>query len=217
MDAASLIQLAKARGIDLKEVAGAASNLYGAAEKRRLSRAEIKYRNEVKLNLDIQETVRGRHTRTYRRPTWSIAELGQAARGLGQIPWAAALYSYAGAQEERWILWSALALEAQKVAHRENWPARIVAEDGSRRFYREELADLVLTEETHKHWFLAAPTLYAIFMDVTPAVWDQTLNSPFRSLKASYDRWLDTARSAIGRMIRDAAHAQPVDNGSVCG
>ena len=202
----------------MKEVAGAASNVDGIAQKRRLTRGEIKYRNEVKLSLEIQETVRGRHTRTYRRPTWSIAELGQAARGLGEIPWAAVLYSHAGAQEEYWVLWSALALEAQRVARRENWPARIIGEDGSRQFYREELAELVLFEHAHKHWFLAAPQLHAIWMKVSPPVWDQTLNSPFRSLKASYDRWLGTGISAIGRMIREAgsSHAT-VDNDTACG
>jgi hypothetical protein len=211
MDAASLLQLAKARGIDFQEVAGTASNLDGIAQKRHLTRAEIKHRNEIKISLNIQETVRGRQSRTYRHPAWSIAELGQAARGLGLIPWTAALYSFAGAQDGYWLLWSALASEANHIARREHWPARVVTEGGDLRFYRESLAMLVLDEDAHKHLFMAAPRLYSVYMDVTEIVWDQSLTTPFRSLKTAYERWLATARSSIGRWIREPTHSEIVD------
>lgn len=215
MDAATLIQLGKAKGIDFTEVAGGSSNVDGIAQKRHLTRAEIKHRNEMKLSLDIQETVRGRQSRVYRRPAWSLAELGQAAQGLGLIPWTAALYSFAGAQEGYWLLWSALATEANHIARREHWPARVMSEGGHLKFYRETLAMLVLDEDIHKHLFTAAPKLYAAYMDVPTPVWDQVLVTPFGALKASYERWLNTARSVIGRWIREPSHSEIVDKSDV--
>lgn len=202
MDAPTLLQLAKAKGIDFQEVAGAASNLDGIAQKRRLTRAETKHRNETKVSLDIQETVRGRQSRVYRPPAWSMAELGQAASGLGVVPWSAALYSFAGAKEGYWLLWHALATEANRLARRECWAMHVARENGQRRFFREDLAELVLIEDANKHWFTAAPQLYSISMDVTTVTWDRQLSDPYRSLKLSYERWLEIARSAINRWIR---------------
>jgi hypothetical protein len=199
MDAAALVQLAQARGIDLKYVAGVASKTDGVARKRQ--RTEL----EIELGMHVRETVTGRQSRTYRQPTWTVAELGQAARGLSPVPWAAALYSFAGSRDGYWILWHALANEAHRLARRENWPPRVVYEDGERRFYREELAEFVLTWDAHRHFFVAAPQLYAICLKVTPAVWEQQLRDPFRSLQGSYERWLSIARAAIGRWINEPA------------
>jgi hypothetical protein len=225
MDAASLIQLAKAKGIDFTEVAGAASDLDGIAQKRRLTRAEIKHRNEMKLSLDVEETVRGRQSRVYRRPAWSTAELGQAAKGLGLIPWTAALYSFAGAQNGYSILKDALSSEALRLAKREHWPScvmrrnvrwvgmldSLIGDQGQSQNYKEDLAELVLTEDAYRHLFLAAPTLYHVYMEVTPEVWERQLKDPFRALKGSYERWLDIARSVIGRWIREPSHSEIVD------
>lgn len=216
MDAASLIKLAAARGIDLNHIAGVASKLDGAAAPRRLSRSEVKFRNENKLSLDVHETVKGRESRSYRRPGWSVAELGQAAKGLGVIPWTAALYSFAGAREGHWLLWNALAGEAHRIARREYWVPRVATEDGRMKFYREELAELVLIEDCHKHLFLAAPILYAARMGVTIPVWDRQLVGPFRSLKGRYEGWLGSARSTISKWICEPVRSDPVDNNDVC-
>lgn len=199
MDAADLIQLAQARGIDLKFIAGVASNTHGAARKR--ARTE----DEIDLGLPIRESVQGRQTRTYRRPSWTVAELGQAAASLGPVPWSAALYSFAGARDGYWILWHALTNEAQRLAKRENWPPRVKGEDGRPQCYREELAELVLTEDANKHLFLAAPQLYAACMKVQPIIWESHLSDPFRSLKASYERWLGIARASIARWLTESA------------
>jgi hypothetical protein len=133
-----------------------------------------------------------------------VAELGQAAQGLGVIPWNAALYSFAGSSDGYWLLWSALSCEANRIARRESWAPRVTAENGEQRFYRETLAQLVLDEDAHKDMFAAAPALYAVYMGVTPPIWDQDLRGPFRSLQSAYERWLATARNVIGRWIRSA-------------
>lgn len=216
MDAASLIKLAAAKGIDLSYVGGAASNLEGVAALRKLTPAEKKFRGENKLGLDVQETVRGRESRTYRRPDWGGAELGQAAGGLGVIPWTAALYSFAGARDGYWRLWSALSGEAIRIGRREFWVPRVATEDGRMQFYREELAQLVLDEDANKQLFLAAPVLYPAYMGVTLSTWDQHLTGPFRSLKGQYDGWLGAARSWISKRICEPSRSEPVDNNDVC-
>ena len=75
--------------------------------------------------------------------------------------------------------------------------------DGRRKFYRENLADLVLTEDANKHLFMAAPQLYAVVLDVSSLVWERHVRDPFRSLKGAYERWLAIARGAIGAWIRE--------------
>jgi hypothetical protein len=216
MDSTSLIKLAAAKGIDLNNVGGTASNLEGVARPRKLSRAEVKFRNEKKISLDVHETVKGRESRTYRRPDWSDAELGQAAKGLGMIPWTAALYSYAGARDGYWVLWSALSGEANRIARREFWPYRVVTEDGRMQFFREELAQLVLDEDANKHLFLAAPVLYSAYMGVTLPIWEQQLIGPFRSLRGRYEGWLGAARATIAKWICDPVRTDTVDNNNVC-
>lgn len=207
MNAADLIQLAQARGIDLKYVAGAASRTDGIARKRQRTKEEIDH------GLPLRESVTGRQTRVYRRPSWTVAELGQAANGLGAVPWAALCYSVAGFCEpnEYKVLWHALANEAGRLSRRENWPMEVVCEDGKRRCYREHLAKLVLIEEANRHFFAAAPQLYAIVMEVPAPVWDRQLSDPFRSLKSAYERWLGIGLSVIGRWIREPDNNVTID------
>lgn len=217
MDAASLVKLAAAKGIDLTHVAGVASDLTGIARERRLTAAERKRRNEDKLSLEIQETVVARESRTYRRPAWSHGELGMAAKGLGVVPWCAALYSYAGAKDCYLVLLSALRAESIRLSRREHWPVRVPTEDGRMQFYCEQLAQLVLDEDALKHLFAAAPQLYAIYMGVTPPIWDKQLYDPYRSLKTVYEQWLGMARGVIARWICEPDRAAPLDDTIACG
>lgn len=197
MDIVELIQRGAARGVDFQHVAGIASKLDGIAKKR--SRTD----DERKLGLPIRDTAQGHQTRVYRRPAWSVAELGQAACGMGLIPWTAALYSFAGARDGHYLLWNALVNEAQRLAKRENWPSRVSGEDGQPQYFREALADLVLLEDANRDLFTAAPQLYWVFMKVPDIVWEKQLSEPYGSLKVSYDRWLSIARSVISRWINE--------------
>lgn len=74
MNAASLVQLAAARGIDLAHIAGIASNTEGIARER------VRTADERESGMSIMLTVRGRETRGHRRPGWSHAELGQGCQ-----------------------------------------------------------------------------------------------------------------------------------------
>jgi hypothetical protein len=193
-----LIGLANARGVDLKRVAGAATEIHGIARKR--ERTPL----EVGLGVDVRKTVNGRETRVHRRPAWGLAELATAA-AAGHVhgaPWLAVRYSIAGDASCADDLWSSLFYQATLIGRREGWPARITGLDGQYHFFRERLSELVLTVDMHRHYFDAAPVLYAVCMDVTPVVWDQVLSSPFRSLKTRYQGWIDSALAGIRRGMR---------------
>lgn len=185
MNAARLLALAAAHHVDLQHVAATATETGRTAGKGQR-----------------QQTVRGRESRSYRRPGYSIAEIGQAACGLGPVPWAAAMLTYAGDQGGFWLLWSVLLAETHRIGKREAWPARVPGEDGRPRFFREDLAAaLILVEENHPSFFLVAPQLRAHFMKVSLPTWDKELAGPFKSLRSRYDSWLATARCVIGRWI----------------
>ncbi|MGO9038872.1 MAG: hypothetical protein ACLQKH_12890 [Steroidobacteraceae bacterium] len=178
--------------------AGAATETHGIARKRERTRLE------VNLGIDVQETASGRESRTYRRPAWSMAELAQAAAagGVHGVAWLAVRYSVAGDASCAEELHGALAYHAQLIGRRESWPPRVMSLDGNPKFFREELAAMALDEDAHRHYFAAAPALYAVYMGVTPAVWEQTLTGPFHSLKAKYSSWISIACAGIQRALR---------------
>ena len=216
MKAAELIALAAAHGIDLSHVGGNADRTDGAASLRRRSREELRD------GIEVIPTARGHGTRTYRRPAWSLAELGQAAQGLGELPWFAARYSFAGDRSCYWTLWYALAFEAHALAHREGWQPRVMgcaARDprtgrliagarGEPRFYLLDLAQLVLDEDGNRSLFAGAQAiagLHALYLRVEEPTWSKILEPRYRSLQAVYERWLGTARGMIQRRLNESS------------
>jgi hypothetical protein len=205
MQAAELVALCAARGIDLSHVGGNASNTDGAAAPRRLTPKERKQREKEHLSLTVEISARGHGTRVYRRPTYSLAELGQAAQGVREIPWLAAFYSWGGDRAPATYseLFWALASYADHTGKREKWPPGIKRlSKPARPFYVHELVGLLLEEEGDlRRYFMAAHTVHAIYMDVDDATWNKHLAGPYASLQQRYQSWLGTARAMIQRKI----------------
>jgi hypothetical protein len=199
LNAAQLISLANARGVDLVRAAGAATETEGIARKRALTEEEKKQGIR-----DVRETAAGRETRTYRQGAWSFAELGQAAAagGVRGAPWQAIRYSIMGDRSCEGTLHLSLAIEANFLARRDWWAPQVVGCDGQRKFYREELAMLVLDADLHRQYFAWAPQLYAVYMAVDGAIWNRDLESQFASLNAKYQSWISTAMGGIQRGLR---------------
>lgn len=197
MNAAELVSLVAPHGVDLKHVAGCATEKHGTARKRKRSPLE------VRLGIDVTESVQGHESRTYRQPKWSVAELAQAAQGLDQIPWYAARYSFAGDVSCYWTLWSALAFETQRLARREGWQPQVLGADRNPKYYQQELAQLVLDVDAHRHVFATAPTLYATYMRVAPDTWNRVLAPRLEALQARYEAWLGQARATIQAWLRE--------------
>lgn len=195
MQAADLIALASAHGIDLTNVGGTASDTKGVARTRRRTK------REVELGIEVAQTVRGSGTRTYRRPTWSVAELGQAAQDTPRIPWLAALYSFAGDTSGYWDLWHALAMESHKLCRNDYWEPRLLNVRGEPEYYQGKLAALVLDADMHRPLFVAGPGLFPVYMNVLPEVWDRKLASRYTDLQGRYERWLAVARSIIQKRL----------------
>jgi hypothetical protein len=205
MQAAELVAMCAARGIDLTHVGGNASNIEGAASPRRLTHAERKHRQEEHLSIHVEPTARGNGSRVYRRPAYSLAELGVAANGVPTLPWLAAFYSWGGDRDPNTYseLFWALAHHGDSVAKRERWsPGVKRLSRPLRPFYLHELVGLLLEEEGDlRRYFIAAQTVHAIYMDVDEATWAKHLAGPYASLKQRYESWLGTAGGMIQRRI----------------
>lgn len=195
MQAADLIALATAHGIDLSHVGGSGNKTDGDAKPRKRTK------REVELGIEVPQTARGVGSRIYRRPQWSVAEMGQAAKDVPRIPWLAARYSYAGDVGGYWELWHALALEAHKLSRNDYWEPRLRNVKGEPEYYQGKLSALVLDYEMHQRVFVDAPSLFAAYMNVTPQVWDGKLSSRYSDLQGRYQRWLDVARGIIQRWL----------------
>lgn len=196
--------LAAAHGIDLKHIAGASTPTSGpSVRRRRRTPAEIKTAH----GRPQYDTVTGTATRTFRRPAWSLAELGQAAQGVPRIPWLAARFAYGGDREVYWELHDALTIEAVRLKRQNAWSPHIVGIDGMPRFYLLDLAQLVLDEEQHAPLFAAAPasgkrpSLYAVYLHIEEALWSRRIFERFDLLKLRYLSWIDTANAMIQRKL----------------
>lgn len=212
MRAADLVALAAERGVDLTHVGGTASDTKGIAAQRKRTQTERE------LGIEVVPNVRGSGTRVYRRPTWSYAELGQAAQGLPIMPWYAARYSFAGDRTVYWDLWYGLVFQAQRIARRDGWAPRVMGrvprdtkgkltgEKGEPRFYLLELAQMVLDEDSHRFLFVGVqsiPHLHAMYMGVEDVTWDKILEPRYRTLQGVYERWLGIARGMIQQWLRE--------------
>lgn len=191
MKAEELVALCAAHGIDLVQAAGQT----GAPP----ARDTMRVRNQAGRLYDVLRPpsgleARGSSSPTYDRPTWSAAELGQAAQGVPPVYFMAACYSFAGDRSVYWKLWQALNFSVAQMAARHNWPAQVRGARGTpSHFYFASLSQLVLDEDANPHIFAAAPTLYAIYMAVDEDVWQGNLFERFDLAKLRYLGWIEQA------------------------
>jgi len=231
MLAEDLIAYATARGLDVSRVGGSETETHKlAAQRRRTAR-------EIRLGIEIAETVRGRDSRSMRRPYWSIAELGMAASRtrpgkrvdieIFDIQFLAVLFQIAGdtSGDTYWTLYRALRYQALKIADRERWrptvPGRtprdprtrkpVLGATGEPHFYLDELAQLVLDDDRHRAIFAAIPGLHAAYMNVEDVTWEKILEPRFASLRALLESW-----SAIGRARVRQWLLEPQRDGGDC-
>lgn len=222
MLAEQLFALAAARGIDLSSVGGTSTKTDGDAARRRRTK------EERRLGLEVVESALGRGSRSYRRPTWSHADLGHAAQHMDELHWLAACYSYAGDRSAYWRLWEALMYQAGKLAQREGWRPQVMGRAPieskctrapdvicplptprpAPKFYRSELCTLVLDEEAYPAIFAAAPAMYPVYLEVDDLTWARVLEPRFWLLKSRYGAWLASAREVIRRRCNRDRHEE---------
>ena len=198
MKAEDLIALAAGHGIDLRAVAGAASNLDGVAKLRKRTPVE----REAGI-LAVAETAVGSETRVSHPPQWSHAELGIALSGLPRMPTLAALHSFARDDANYGELFRGLLVTAMHLCRDDAWPMRVGRNDPPYS-YVTALTGLVLDADRHARFFAAAPGLYAVYMGVTDEAWRVRLSSRYDRVRHRYEGWLDSARSHINRKLSAA-------------
>jgi hypothetical protein len=197
MRAAELITIAGTKGIDLKSIAGNASNTWGVARKR------DRTREEIYLGIDVEPTAVGKESRVMRPAQWTSAEAGMAAFEVPRMPWLAARYSWARDTSNYRELHAGLTSVAFDLKEKDRWPWRVTKLNGSPGYYIEELGQLVLGFEMYKSEFLKYPVLYAACLGVSDEVWAATLSRCFASLHGKYERWLGIVQSLMGQWLRE--------------
>lgn len=221
MNAADLVALCDAHGIDFVHVAGSSNNLKGIAGTRRRVTVEIETGvtedSRKKQRITAPDTATGKETRTPRPKAWSHVELGIAAFGVTALHWSAAQHTIANDRtpDTLRILMCGLRYQANKLATQQNWetvlPKRIERDPktgkrppGSKRqstFYIDPLCMLVLDEISFRPAFTAAPHLHAIYMGVEEQTWEDVLAPRFAVLQQRYAGWYGAGLRMIQRMI----------------
>lgn len=132
------------------------------------------------------------------RPQWSIAEIGQASQEVPETPFRAAMYAFAGAREANlWYLHGELMGHARMFRRIYHWPDLVKDFHGIDREYAAHLCKLVLDEDANSGYFKACPGLFALYMNVTDAVWEKQLEPRYRELKHTWTDWLGEAARKI--------------------
>lgn len=192
MKAEDLISMAAPHGIDLTRAAKMASN-----EKPTPDVVPGKRGARV-LVPPPKNRVAGRETRTMLRPEWTIAEIGMATQDLDEYQLAAALYAFAGAKDQTWLLHRGLLERARMFKMLYTWPDTIKDFHGLRREYIPWLCKLVLDEDSNPSLFkVAEGALYAIYMQVHANVWTRELAPRYAELTWAWNDWIGLAARRI--------------------
>jgi hypothetical protein len=202
-----LITRASARSLDLKQLAGEASNIMPVSRKRRAMMEKL-------FDAPIKETVKSKETHTSRRAYYTHAELGMslAYAGVRGAPFLAAMYSDAMDPTVRTPLYRKLRERTAETATLEEWPERIQGINGGPHHYEDELTALVLDVDWAKALFQLAQSrhnvnLYSVAMDVSEEVWQAKLMPYYTRILRHYEIWLARARGAVERKLRPCVAA----------
>ena len=194
-----IVQAGTAHGIDLRSVAGNASNTKGAARKRRRSRKE---RQEHPSD---EEDVKGSQRRNWRALRNFLEELGIGAAGIpaDSYGWCAIVWSlniHRG-KKVRSILHHGLLEECQKLSQRYLWDDTVRLANGRYEYYRESLCGLLLLEEVEPAKFRGNTERYVRELGVTEEDWSKDLSYKYQALQVRYQTWHRDAMAHIQRRI----------------
>ena len=226
MKASDLVALCCARGVDFIGVAGSSNRTDGVAGTRRTVTIEIDEgvtdESRKRQRIEAPDTARGKGSRVARAPAYSHAELGIAAHGVKALAWSAAQHTIANDRTTLTlkVLHGGLMYHTQKYANQFGWEMLLPGEitrnpktgkrvPGSKRdtvFYREKLCMLVLDEISFKPAFAKIAPLYAWYLGIEQATWDDIVLERFEMLKMRYAVWYGEGLRLIQRGINGPGH-----------
>lgn len=192
MRAEDLISMANAHGVDLMRVAKNMTS--DDPEIMQAARDVVKKRfgagrTALVLVPPPGSPADGKETRSAKRPEWTAAELAQAAAGVSDLSFRAALFAYAGDHKYYKWLRNELFCEALRLRELLEWPPVVIDIHDIEVPYLNHLASLVLDEDAHPALFRVAPQLYAVYMRVPEKVWDKLMSRRFHALKLVWSNW----------------------------
>lgn len=206
MQAEDLLSLAAAHGIDLMRVARSTNStnpeIMRAARDVKMKRFGGGRTAPVLVEPPVSRA-RGKETQTSVRPEWTIAEIGQAAHGLPDQHFRAALFAFAG--DRTYYRWLRSELFQQAILLREQyeWPWRVDDIHEEKSEYLAHLAKLVLDQDATPNLFLVCPELYAIYLRIPQKTWDKTVSLRFLALQLVWQDWYTEAARTIQPRLRE--------------
>ena len=203
MRAEDLLVIMTARGVDLEHTARLSGD--PARRPRKLGGRRNRFGEER-----LEEGPGAQHgtaTASTERPTWTLAEIGMASKGVPDVSFKAACFAFAGDHSEYWYLYGQLVSAVMTLRDREHWPWKLQTPNGGR-FYLQELAELVLTEDREPHYFRLVPQLYAWCLNIPEPLWDRSVSRRFQAVRYVWMTWLDEAIRIIGPRLRDREDAE---------
>lgn len=208
MNARDLVALASAHGVDLLAAAR-----IKADEQRRELELQRQKSTDGKRSFDAlvepkSNGVKGKETRSFKRPRWSASELAQAATGMPAIEFDVLTYCYGGATDVYWTIWAALLDHARFLRVRHDWPAEVRDIHGISNDYLPHLCVMVLDEDLNEQLFkLADSRLCSIYMRVDHHVWTNDLQPRYELVKLKFIRWRDNALSTVQSRLNASAES----------
>lgn len=215
MKAEELISLAGARSVDLVSAAQSRSDVVPRKDTETYVRCGLRV---VKLLEGPTSAAYGKQTPTIVPPEWSSEDAALALAGLdracGSIyPALAALYAWAGHDQNYHRLLDGLMRAALQMRRDYNWPVRVRGVAGEIS-YLDNLARMVLDDDRCPGVLDYAPEprpgqadrkgeLRAQYCDVPLAVWRSQLADRYALLRGVWIEWLDTAARWAQRRLRE--------------
>jgi hypothetical protein len=198
--AEELVALASVHGVDLVRAARLSARRSRGLTRRRGTNGH----SYEELIEPSAQRANGRASRSFQRRSWTLAEFGQVAAGVREVPYLAASYSFAGDTSGYWKLWSALESAAQELRVRHSWPIQVKSPTGPR-FYLEQLAQLVLDEDAHGYLFANVPALYWIYTGVDKRTWERGVAERFGALQLRFQGWIGEAMHVMQPRLEELA------------
>ncbi len=137
-------------------------------------------------------------------PEMTPADLAIACKGLPRLPFAAALYSFAGDDSVWPTLRTGLLEYLLAERERQQWAQRVERISGEKTRFAEELVSLFLADERRPAVFQASPELRARCLSVESDVWRRVVSHQYAAIQAEFTRWLLDAAEHVSRRMRAA-------------
>lgn len=159
----------------------------------------------------VFHTAEGKPSRPSWAAEWLPTDFALACGQMPRLPWHALAYTAFEDPEDRSALWGALVTRANRIARREDWPAKMrrgncACGRASSSGYLQDLASLALLEWRHPHDFRTQEQL-ARWFGVRQPYWSQVIAKRYQPMRDALEIWFGAALGHIWRSLHGEREA----------